>query len=181
MTTISYTLQNGQSINNMINPKKLYEYPRQNNECMFSRIGIKSQLFTTQTLGIARHMDDNVCLVEFLGYNKEPLNTGSFMSRGSLQGLAEIIIGNGLAVGSRYITVLRNRKLGQTMPKAHDRQLMKHLLSGLYVLETTLLDYIIIGDGTIFSASEAGILDNKRQKLMDREASPFDIDIAIYW
>ena len=109
-------------------------------------------------------MDDNVCLVEFLGYDEEPLNTRSFVSRGSLQGLAEIIIGNGLAVGSRYITVLRNRKSGQAMPKSHDRQLMRHLLSGLYVLETTLLDYIIIGDGTIFSANEAGILENKDQR-----------------
>lgn len=166
MTTISYTLQNNQSIKDMINSKKLYEYPRQNNECKFNCIGIKSQLFTIQTLDIARQMDENVCLVEFFGYNEEPLNTGSFISRGSLQSLAEIIIGNGLAVGSRYITVLRNRKSGHAMPKSHDMQLIRHLLSGLYILETTLLDYIIIGEGTIFSANEAGILENKGQRSM---------------
>ena len=161
MTTISYPLPNNQLVKDIMNPKKLYDYPGQNDEYALIGTGIKSHFFTTQSLGIARKMNDNVCLVEFLGYDEEPLNTRSFVSRGSLQGLAEIIIGNGLAVGSRYITVLRNRKSGQAMPKSHDRQLMRHLLSGLYVLETTLLDYIIIGDGTIFSANEAGILESK--------------------
>ena len=149
-----------------MNLYKMSDYPKENSKATFSSMGINSPLFTAQTLGIARQMDDNTCLVEFLGNNEEPLNTGSFINRGSPQGLAEIIIGNGLAVGSRYIMVLRNRKSGQVMPKLQDKQLMKHLLSGLCVLETTLLDYIIIGDGTIYSANEAGILENKRQKLM---------------
>jgi hypothetical protein len=145
-----------------INP--LYADMTQNDDYTFDSTGIKSHLFTAKTLCIAEQMDDNLCLVEFLGYNEEPLNTRSFVSRGSLQGLAEIIIGNGLAVGSRYITVLRNRKSGQAVPKSHDMQLMRHLLSGLYILETTLLDYIIIGDGTIYSANAAGILENKGQR-----------------
>jgi hypothetical protein len=164
VTTIPYTLQNNQYIEDILKPKKLFEYPRQNSECTFNFTGTKSQALTVHTLGIARQMDENICLVEFLDRNKEPLNTGSFISRGSLQGLAEIIIGNGLAVGSWYITVIRNRKSGQAVFKSHDMQLMRHLLSGLCILETTLLDYIIIGDGTICSASEAGILENKWQR-----------------
>jgi DNA repair protein RadC len=52
------------------------------------------------------------------------------------------------------------------MPRLQDKQLIKHLLSGLDVLETTLLDYIIIGGGTIFSANEAGIIENKKQKIL---------------
>ena len=166
MTITSYPIQNNRSIRNLINSNKLYVYPGPDNEDAFHGIGVKSQLVTDQTLGIAGHMNDDVCLVEFLGHDEEPLKTGSFVSRGSLQGLAEIIIGNGLAVGCRYITVLRNRKSGQVMPRLQDKQLIKHLLSGLDVLETTLLDYIIIGGGTIFSANEAGILENKRQKIL---------------
>ena len=166
MTITSYAPHNIQSAKDIMNLKKLCDYPAQSNEFASNVKGLESHFVTNQTWGIAGQMDDNVCLVEFFGYNEEPLNTGSFVSRGSLESLAEIIIGNGLAVGSRYITVLRNRKSGQAVPKSYDMQLIRHLLSGLNILETTLLDYIIIGDGTIFSANEAGILENKGQRSM---------------
>jgi hypothetical protein len=166
VTITSYAPHNIQSAKDIMNINPLYADTTQNDDYTFDSTGIKSHLFTAKTLGIAEQMDENVCLVEFFGYNEKPLNTGSFISRGSLQNLAEIIIGNGLAVGSRYITVLRNRKSGQAMPKSHDMQLIRHLLSGLCILETTLLDYIIIGEGTIFSANEAGMLENKGQRSM---------------
>jgi hypothetical protein len=164
MTITPYFPHTNKSINYTVKLKKLSDYPGQNNKRTINGTGIKSHFINNQTLNIAGQMDDNICLVEFLGYNKEPLNIVSFVSRGNVQCLAEIIIGNGLAAGSRYITVLRHRKSGRAEPKSHDRQLMRHLLSGLYVLETKLLDYIIFGGGTIFSANEAGILENKDQR-----------------
>lgn len=119
------------------------------------------EAFANQVLCNIERIDDNVCWVEYLDFNQELLNIRSLVNRGGLQNLAESIIGNGLAIGSHYIIVLRNRKAGIGQPKFQDRQLIKYLMFGLNNLETTLLDYIINRRGNIFSAKEAGMLKGK--------------------
>ena len=120
----------------------------------------KSEAFSQLIINLVGQMDDNVCLVEYLNFNQELLTIRSFIDRGRQQGLAESIIGNGLVTSSQGIVILRNRKSGDATPKLHDRQLIRYLLSGLKILGTSLLDYIINREGQIFSAQEAGILKN---------------------
>jgi DNA repair protein RadC len=120
----------------------------------------RSEAFSQLIINLVGQMDDNVCLVEYLNFNQELLTIRSFVDRGRQQGLAESIIGNGLVTSSQGIVILRNRKSGDVTPKLHDRQLIRYLLSGLKILGTSLLDYIINREGQIFSAQEAGILKN---------------------
>lgn len=120
----------------------------------------KSEAFSQLLINLVGQMDDNVCLVEYLNFNQELLVIRFFIDRGRQQGLAESIIGNSLVTGSQGIVILRNRKSGAAMPKLHDRQLIRYLLSGLKILGTSLLDYIINREGQIYSAQEVGILKN---------------------
>lgn len=151
--------------------RKSSHHTKQINEGDSTTRKLQQDVFSKQVWGILNQLDDNVCLVEFFDRNREPIDARSFVNRGSLRGLTESIIGNGLTAGARYLVILRNRKSGEASPRSHDRQLIGYLLSGLDILEITLLDYIITGDGMIFSALLAGSLKNQGQKPAARTLS----------
>jgi hypothetical protein len=162
MSSIALSFQHSQPVQDIMeNMTGLSTFPGQYDEDNLNMALTKSEVINNQVMSIIGQMDDNSYLVEYLNYNKELLNIQSFVNRGRLQCLAESIIGNGLVTGSQYIVVLRNQKADVAVPKLHDRQLIKYLLSGLNILETALLDYIINRDGNIFSAKEAGKINDK--------------------
>jgi hypothetical protein len=162
LSLIGLSFQHGRPVQDIMeNMTRLSSFPVQHNENALNKALTKSEIINNQVMSIIGQMDDNSYLVEYLNCSKELLNIHTFVNRGGLQCLAESIIGNGLVTGSRYIIVLRNQKLDVVIPKLHDRQLIKYLLSGLNILETDLLDYMIYRGGNIFSAKEAGNINDK--------------------
>ncbi|MCY9848881.1 RadC family protein [Pectobacterium jejuense] len=106
------------------------------------------------------HMEREVFVVMFLD-RKERLIACESLFAGSI-GSVEVhpreIVRRAIALNAAAVICAHNHPSGNAEPSNADRQITEDLVNALYLIETRLLDHIVVGHGEMVSFAERGWL-----------------------
>ena len=96
--------------------------------------------------------------VMYLNQNRKVLKTECISSGGITQTIADpkIIFKNALNLGATSLVVGHNHPSGNPIPSPEDRLLTKKLVAAGVLLDLSVIDHIIIGEGSYYSFLEHG-------------------------